>query len=172
MGNETLPSLADSRGRGYNTDSGGKKPKTFSSLSVFGAHEAKDKVKLWGQTQCAGYVLVSTVLGYLMAPLPLQQRSVPFRQGWVGVPRAEQTPLPEDAVPACSRPPLCRKIWCDKVVGYSLLIHYLGDLRCNINQSSPEGALTHTGTMAVPYMGQGVGSLQTVQSFVIVPSIS
>ena len=94
-----------------------------------------------------------------MAPLLLQWHSMPFRQGWLGVHSAEQTPLPEDAVPACSQPPPSRKIRCDKVVGHSPLIHYLGDLRHDINQSSPGGPLTYAGTMAVPCMGQDVESL-------------
>jgi len=75
-------------------------------------------------------------------------------------------------VPACSRPPSSRKIRWDKVVDHSLLINYLGDPRHDLNHRSPEGALTHTGTTAVPCMGQEVGSLKAVQSSVNTPFIS
>lgn len=72
----------------------------------------------------------------------------------------------------CSQPPPSKKIRCDKAVGHSLLIHYLGDLRQNINQSSPEGPLPYGGTTAVPCVGQEVGSLKAVQGFGIMPFIS
>lgn len=85
-----------------------------------------------------------------MAPLLLQQ---PVLARLVGVPRAEPMSLPGDAVPACSQPPPSKNLRCDKAVDRSLLVHYLGDLRHDINQSSPEGPLPYAGTTAVPCMG-------------------
>lgn len=95
-----------------------------------------------------------------MAPLLLQLQSW-FGQGWLWYPG--QSTLPEGAE---ARIPTSTKIRCDKVVGHILLIHYLRDLKHDINQSSPERPLTYSGTEAVPCVGQDIGSS------VIVPSIS
>lgn len=136
---------------------------TFLSLSVSAAHEAE--IKLLGQTQ---WVVYSKLPYGPSAPPPAHCL---FRQGWLGYPELIPPP-PEDAVPACSQPPPFRKIRCGKVVDHSLLIHNLGDLRHNINQSSPEGPPTYAGAASVPCMGQDVESLKAVQRFVTVPSIS
>lgn len=45
-----------------------KKQKPSQASVHPGAHEAEDKVKLWGRTQCAGYVLVSTMLEVTLWP--------------------------------------------------------------------------------------------------------